>query len=150
MNEQDPCAHLRAGAWPLAIRLVLDDHLGPTDYLASCTGCGRTYLLEMLDWRDPLRLLRLAVLPADHAAGLIRDLERGSCDLGRAGAEIEHARSIAAVLPWLLLVDVRGPQIEAVVPAPPDRRVPGAGWRELPCDGSWVDYARSYVEMENG
>jgi len=150
MNQQQLCEHLRPGAWPLTIRLVLDDHLGPTDYLASCTECGRTYLLEMLDWRDPLRLLRLAVLDAEHAARLIHDLERGSCDAGRAGAEIEHARSTAAVLPWLLLVDIRGPGIEAVVPAPADRSVSGAGWRELACDGSWVDYAGSYVEMEKG
>lgn len=150
MNEQSVCAHLHAGTWPLTIRLVLDDHLGPTDYVASCTSCGRTYLLEMLDWRDPLRLLRLAVLAADHAARLIRDLERGSCDSGRAAAEIEHTRSSAAVLPWLLLVDIRGPRIDALVPAPNDRRVPNASWRELTCDGSWVDYARSYVEMENG
>jgi hypothetical protein len=150
MNEQNVCTHLRSGTWPLTIRLVLDDHLGPTDYVASCTICGRTYLLEMLDWRDPARLLRLAVLPADHAARLIRDLERGSCDAGRAGAEIEHARSTATVLPWLLLVDIRGPRIEALVPTPHGRRVPGAPWRELACDGAWMDYARSYVDMEKG
>jgi len=150
IEQQALCEHLRPGTWPLSIRLVLDDHLGPTDFLADCAECGRTWLLEMLDWRDPLRLLRLAALPADHAARLIRDLERGSCDPARATAELQYVRSSAAPLPWLLLMDVGGPRIEALVPVPDDRRVPGAAWRELPCDGSWVDYARSYVEMEKG
>jgi hypothetical protein len=143
------CPHLRSGTWPLRWTLVLDDQLGPADGLASCRECGAAYLLEMLDWRGSERLLRLAVLRADVADRLLHDLERGSCDAGRAAAELSHVRSLARTVPWLLLVDTSGPRIVALVPAPADRTVPTAGWRELPCDGAWIDYARSYVEMVN-
>lgn len=141
------CEHLRPGSWPLHTELVLDDHLGFTDALLSCRHCGRVYLLEMLDWRHRQRVMRVSVIDPDQAAQLIRDLTRGSCDVARAGAELHHARNRAAFLPWLLLVDTRGPRLAGLAQLPPDTRLPGASWRELPCDGHWVDYARSNTEM---
>ncbi len=142
MTTTGPCEHLRRGPWPLHADLVLDEHLGITDALMSCRDCGRAYLVEMLDWRGSERVMRIAVLEPTQAAGVIRDITRGSCDPDRASAEMEHARSRAERLPWLLRLDTAGPSLLGVAPVPRDRRVPGASWRSLPCDGSWVDYAR--------
>jgi hypothetical protein len=69
-EQPDPalCDHIRTGAWPLRPELVLDDHLGATDAVVSCRECGRPYLMEMLDWRGHLRVMRMSVLDATQAA----------------------------------------------------------------------------------
>lgn len=139
MTATDLCEHVRAGQWPFQAELVLDEHLGITDALMRCRDCGRFYLLEMLDWRDRHRVMRVAPMDGAAAQRLIRDLTRGSCDVNRAGAEVQHVRTATPFSRVLLLVDMAGPVIEAARPAPEGRRIPGAGWRELPCDGSWVD-----------
>lgn len=149
-ESEEICAHLRPGTWPFQVCLVLDEQLGFTDAVVSCGECGRAYLLEMLDWRGNHRLMRLAVPGEDQAAGVIRDLERGSCDENRAQAELHHLRNLAPFARTLLLMDASGPAIEALVPLDDDVRLPGGSWRELPCDGSWVDYARSKTRMVNG
>jgi hypothetical protein len=142
-DSSELCQHVCRGQWPFQVDLVIDEHLGPTDALMTCRHCGRAYLLEMLDWRGPLRVLRVALLDPSDAARLIRDLTRGSCDIARAGAQVHHLRSLAPFSRWLLLIDSRGPAVEDVAAVPADTRLPGASWRELPCDGSWVDYVRS-------
>lgn len=148
------CEHVRPGTWPWHTELVLDDHLGITDALVRCRECARCYLLEMLDWDAggdiAVRLMRVRAVPAGHAEQLIHDIGRGSCDVDRAGAQVHHASTQAPVLPWLVLLDGARSTVLAVVPAPPGERLPGAGWRELPCDGGWIDYARSKTEMVNG
>ena len=147
------CEHIGAGGYPFRVDLVMDDHLGLTDGLVSCRHCQRPYLLEMLDWADNDRLYRISPLGDDHAQRLIRDLQRGSCDVQRAGAEVQHLKTASAFAPYLLLVDMGGPRIERVVPLPPEAALPGASlpsasWRELPCDGTWVNYARSSTASE--
>ena len=71
-----------------------------------------------------------------------------SCDVARAAAEIHHLRTSSRFAPFVLLLDLSAPRIEAL--APVREKLPGAPWRELPCDGRWVDYARSNSEMRNG
>jgi len=142
-DAPDLCEHVLPGAWPFQVELVLDEHLGPADVLMRCRACGRFYLLEMLDLQGPARVMRVAVLETADAESLIRDLARGSCDVNRAGAEVQHLRTRAPLLPRLILVDTGGPTVTAVVDVPADVRVPGRSWRELPCDGSWVDYVQS-------
>jgi hypothetical protein len=144
------CDHVKPGSWPFAVELTLDEHLGPTDALVTCRDCGQSYLLEMLDWRGDQRVMRVSVLDAAAAARVIRDLTRGSCDIRRAGAEIHHLQTQSVFSPWLLLIDARRGVIDGVVPLSPDTRLPGASWRELPCDGRWVDYARSKTSITNG
>ncbi len=143
------CNHIRAGSWPFHVRLVLDDHLGFTDALVACRHCGANYLLEMLDCLDNDRVMRISVPPRDHAEGVIRDVGRGSCDLSRAGQEIHHLRTGTPLCPVLLLVNWSGPSITAVVATPDQERLPAASWRDLPCDGGWVRYARSKTDMVN-
>lgn len=139
-DTMDLCRHVTPGGWPFQAELVLDEHLGITDALMRCRDCGRFYLLEMLDWRDQHRVMRTAAMDAAHAERLIRDLTRGSCDVNRAGAELQHARSVTPIGRTLLLVNLGGPVIDAVAVVPEERPIPGASWRELPCDGAWIDY----------
>ena len=73
-------------------------------------------------------------------AGLIRDLERGSCDLNRATAQAQHFTLTSQALPMVVLLDLRAGTLCSVVKLAEDVRadVPVASWRELPCDGSWI------------
>ncbi|MEZ5560075.1 MAG: hypothetical protein R3E86_16205 [Pseudomonadales bacterium] len=149
------CEHLTPGGWPFSTELVIDEQLGMTDGIVRCLRCGTHYLLEMLDWHGNERLFRVSVVAADDAVRLLHDLTRGSCDLTRAGAEVRSLQTQTSFSPWLLRVDTRGPRIGALLPAPADRRMPGASWRDLPCDGSWLGYAdaagsRSSTEIRNG
>ena len=48
----DLCQHVKVGVYPFQLQLCLDEHLGMTDALVTCTECDKPYLLEMLDWRD--------------------------------------------------------------------------------------------------
>ncbi|MFU8814206.1 MAG: hypothetical protein ACNA7W_02600 [Pseudomonadales bacterium] len=149
-NPSDLCAHVRAGAWPFQTTLTLDEHLGVTDALVSCRHCGQPYLIEMLDWQGDQRLMRVSVLDPALAAGVVRNLTRGSCDLRRAGAEVHQLQTHSTFSPWLLLIRASAPRIDAVVPVEAGARLPGGSWRELPCDGSWVGYARSKTSITNG
>ena len=158
-ENSDLCEHIAAGDYPFRVELVMDDHLGLTDGVVSCRHCQRAYLLEMLDWADAHRVFRISALGDDQSRRLIRDLTRGSCDVQRAGAEVQHMKTATSFAPWLLLVDTGVAQIRRVVPLTPGARLPGQSWRELACDGSWVEYARMYqadesdrssTEIENG
>ena len=132
------CSHLTAGPYPFETVLVLDDHMGPTDWLVRCRDCGTTYLLEMLDWLGPRRLYRLRRPAAAAVAGLIRDLERGSCDLNRASAEAQHFSLSSRKLNTLMLLDLSVGAILSLIDVEEGTPVPGASWRDLPCDGCWI------------
>ncbi len=127
--------------------LPIDEHMGFTDALVRCTGCGAVYLLELLDQVGHYRALRISRVRQQHADALTHSLSRGSCDLNRAGDEIHHLRTSTQLAPWLLLVDWRQPVLQAVVEAPPDRALPTISWRELPGDGWWVRYALSKTDI---
>ncbi len=138
-TDNEPlCPHMTAGPLPFDAVLVLDDHLGPTDWLVRCRSCGSAYLLEMLDWDGQRRLYRLRLPAADAVAGLLRDLERGSCDLNRARAQAQHFSLSSRALPVLALLDLSAGALLGIVPSPEGRQLPGTSWRELPCDGSWI------------
>jgi hypothetical protein len=145
----EPCAHLEAGAWPVRLELVLDEAMGFTDALVRCRVCERPYLLEMLDEDAGTRLMRVAAVDSDLAEGTLHDLSRGSCDVARAGAQVHQLQTASVFSRVLLWIDPKVPVILALVPVPGGRQLPAAGWRSLPCDGSWIDYARSYTSTSN-
>jgi hypothetical protein len=117
---------------------VLDDHLGPTDWLVRCRNCKATYLLEMLDFAKALRLYRVRLVDPDAGRGLMRDLDRGSCDLSRAGEQARHLSLSSTRLPGLVLLDLHGNVLLRIVETDVDVAVPGDSWRELACDGRWI------------
>ena len=133
------CAHMTPGPYPFESVLVLDDHLGPTDWLVRCAACGAPCLLEMLDWSGSRRLYRTRLPDPAAVAGLMRDLERGSCDIRRAGEQARHFSLTSRPLHQLILLDVAARSLLRVLTADPARPIPGAGWRELECDGAWID-----------
>lgn len=150
----DLCQHVKVGAYPFRLQLCLDEHLGLTDGLVTCRDCNKAYLLEMLDWRGDERLFRVSLPDAEGATQLVRDLTRGSCDISRAFAEIHHMQTSIPASRYLIIIDqnfsLSGPTIVGIAPKPADRPLPTTSWRELDCNGQWLDYARSYVEMLNG
>ncbi len=150
----DLCQHVKVGAYPFELQLSLDEHLGMTDALVTCAECDRPYLLELLDWRGDERLFRISLPDADRVTQLVHDLSRGSCDISRAGAEVHHLQTTTPACEYLLIVNEHfspiGPTIVGIAAKPDDRPLPAASWRELDCDGQWLDYARSNTEMLNG
>ena len=136
-----PCKHLAPGEWPFRIDLVLDAELSFTDALAHCTSCGATYVLELLDRRADQTLFRVSMPGQSASAGLLHSLSRGSCDLNRAGAEVQNLKSLQPYLPTLLLLDQQKPEIVDLVGAG-DTRLPATPTRHLPCDGTWFERLR--------
>jgi len=136
--ESPLCEHVEPGGWPFTVELVLDEQIGFTDALVTCRTCGAAYLLEMLDWRGRQRLMRVSTVESERTARLLHNLGRGSCDVRRAGAEVEALKSSSTFSPWLLLMDATATHLEALLPVPETLALPSASWRELPCDGGWL------------
>jgi hypothetical protein len=133
------CSHVTRGQNPFETVLVLDDQLGPTEFLGRCRRCGKLYLLEMFDWHDSLRAFRLSVPAPGSTEALLRDLERGSCDLSRAREEVRAFTLTSTRLEALILMDTsRQTLIETASSRDFELAVPTETWRELPCDGSWI------------
>lgn len=124
---------------PFEVRLVLDEALGPTDALITCRSCGQPYLIEQIDYRGFERLMRVARVDPGQVEPLLADLARGSCDLSRAGAQVQHLAVGAVPLPWALAIDVRDFRITRQLRLPEGLRLPQDSWRSLPCDGRWFD-----------
>jgi len=133
------CEHFKPGSHPYEVLLVLDDHLGPTEALVRCRACAQSYLIELLDWLGSERLFRVAEPDAAATRTLLRDLERGSCDLARAGEEVRHFSLISERLPVLLLLDTDENVIRRRIDVVDADAIPAASWRELPCDGEWIE-----------
>ena len=137
------CEHFLPGPLPYDNVLVLDDHLGPTEALIRCSSCRRAYLLELLDWEGAKRLFRIAAPDEEATRLLLKDLDRGSCDLRRAGEEVRQFSLTSERLPHLLLVDVNDHALERTVHLENTAEVPTTGWRALPCDGAWIERVQS-------
>lgn len=136
------CEHIAPGPVPYRVTLVLDDHLGPTDALAQCARCEQAYLLELLDWQGDRRLFRVAAPDEAATALLLRDLRRGSCDINRAGEEVRQFTLASERLPVLWLVNTSARVLEDVIDTRDLGELPTGGWRELPCDGRWIERAQ--------
>lgn len=133
------CTHVVPGPCPWETELVIDDQLGPTECLVGCRTCGRGYLLEMLDWRGSQRLFRVRAPSPGAIALLTRDLDRGSCDLDRAREEVRHVSLSSDRVPTLLLYDTATASLVERIALENPADVPWAGWRDLPCDGTWIE-----------
>ena len=133
------CSHVTRGQIPFDTVLVLDDQLGPTEYLGRCRCCRTLYLLEMFDWQGSLRAFRLSAPSTESTEALLRDLERGSCDLNRAREEVRAFTLTSTRLDQLILMDTSAQTItETASSTDFEVAVPTATWRDLPCDGAWI------------
>jgi hypothetical protein len=136
-DPMTPCDHLKAGCWPLQIEYVFNSLITFADALVSCRHCQRQYLLELLDVRAHERLFRMSTADPALAAGLLHNLNRGSCDLTRANAEFAHFKNQCDQLDTLLWVDGKGPAISGLVPV--NSPLPQDSWQTLTCDGAWFE-----------
>jgi len=118
------CPHsaaLRAGdaAPPIAHALLWQD--GAVDAVVRCARCGEHALLRLLDWAPPgftLRVYSLAALRAADSALFLRNLERGSCQVGRASAELDALVAAAGPSERLIALDVARDRVVASGPLP--------------------------------
>lgn len=142
------CEHLalaRPGPLPFDLDLVLDAEGAATDAVVRCRRCGSNALLRLLDAVGPglrLRVFSLAPVAAAPVALLRRDLERGSCDLGRPARELEAFLACAGPVSRLLACDLDAGALLACAPPPAGRRVPTRNWRAglpEPGDASWFE-----------
>ena len=113
------CAHfagLAAGNAPPEIAHAFLFQDGPIDAIARCRTCGSHALLRLLDWAPPsfaLRVYSLAGLRAEDAALYLRNLERGSCQVSRASAELDALIAAAGPSTRLLALDVARERVAA-------------------------------------
>lgn len=118
------CAHLSAlapGDAPPEIAHAFLFQDGPIDAVARCHDCGAQALLRLLDWAPPryaLRIYALAALRADDSALFLRNLERGSCQVARAGAELAALIAAAGPNERLVALDLARERVAAAAALP--------------------------------
>src|SRR5262245_22381649 len=126
------CEHFKPGAserpFEIAHAWVWQD--GPVDAIARCRTCGAHTLLRLVDWSPPQGRVRVYVAAAvdpDAVALYLRDVARGSCDIRRAGAELD-ALWASAGPNELLAYDVSSERLIARGGAPVGRAVSSLDW----------------------
>jgi len=134
MPHLSPCEHLQHGR--LEICRVLDEWLGVAEAIASCSVCGRDYLLELLDIDGSRRAWRLTPLDPVAAKQLVHDLNSGSCDANRAAAEVYAVKAAQPPSP-VVVVSEDGALVGLRRVDTADAQ-PGTHWRELALDGRWL------------
>jgi hypothetical protein len=89
---------------------------GPIDAIARCRACGSHALLRLLDWAPPgftLRVYALAALRAHDSALFLRNLERGSCQVSRADAELSALIAAGGANERLVAIDLARDRVAA-------------------------------------
>ena len=129
------CAHLAAlepgpAPFTLAPEEILDWRDGPVEAVVRCRTCGSCAWLELLD-RDPRRPLGVFALAALRAADVelyLRDRARGSCDVGRARAELEALAASAGPFERVLALEAAELRVVAAAALAPGVAVPAGAW----------------------
>ena len=134
MTTPSPCPHLQGGR--LETLLLLDAWLGIAEAVTRCPLCGQCSLLELLDIDGNRRAWRLTPLDTGQAAGLVRDVNRGSCDVHRAGNQL-HALRASHALPAQVVISEDG-SLTGLRLGHGAGPLPSTSWRELPLDGQWL------------
>jgi hypothetical protein len=115
------CAHLAAAVPGAAPFTLAPDEIvawwdGPVEAVVRCRSCGACGWLQLVD-RDPqqeLRMFALAALRTDDVALYFRDRARGSCDVGRARAELEALAASAGPFERLVTLNEEASELVAV------------------------------------
>jgi len=134
------CPHIRIGVAPFKTLYVLEEHLGLARGLVQCHACAATYLLELIDLVGNTRAYRVAEVDSAHAQATVRTLSRGSCDINRAEGEVQHLESRSSLLP--VVVAMEGGLVTGLRQLNDLGELPLSQWRDLPCDGQWLAFAR--------
>ncbi len=145
MSTAKTCPHLPLHP-DLEVLLVTDATVTLADAFVQCHTCGQHYLIELIDIKGPANAYRIFALPEDAVAPTLRSLNRGSCDINRANAELAHISQVAEVLPGVLIRDESDSAqgLWRYVADTKNVHVPTAHWRNLPCDGQII----THLEIE--
>lgn len=141
------CPHLAAAVpGPAPFTLAPDEIVewwdGPVEAVVRCRSCGACGWLRLVD-RDPqreLRIFALAALRIDDVALYFHNRARGSCDVGRARAELEALAASAGPFERLVALNPETSELVAVAAHPPGLSVAGGPWTERipqPGDSRW-------------
>ena len=117
----------------LVVDLVIDHQVQPTLFLASTEA--HKYKFELLDIHAAIWLYRAYLVPGELYTQTLVSLNKGSCDLNRAGAELHHLDSQSSLLDWLLVA--KQGAFSDVVSVDP-RQVPKTPWSQLDLNGDLV------------
>ena len=121
-SDRALCPHL-AGAAPglapftLAPEEIVEWRDGPVEAVVRCRACGACGWLQLVD-RDPQRTFALAALRSDDVALYFHDRARGSCDVGRGGAELEALAASAGPFERLVTLNAEMSELVAVAAHP--------------------------------
>jgi hypothetical protein len=129
------CAHLRSDSLAslrCEPRDVIDWDDGPVLAAARCPACGGAALLELLDWSRSRRVRVFALAAIDPAAVALfqKNCGRGSCDLARAGRELEALLFSAGPVERLVALDADTGEVVASAPREPGVPLPSGPFRE--------------------
>lgn len=83
---------------------------GVIDAIVKCEDCGAHALMRMTDWAPPdftLRTYALSALRPEDSALYLRNVERGSCQVSRASAELAALVAAAGPVQQIFAVDTR-------------------------------------------
>lgn len=144
MSQGTPCSHLTSQP-DLEVLFVTDTYLSIAQAFTRCTACLQHYQIELVDLTTSIRAFRISTLPSQVVAATVQSLQKGSCDVDRAGAELSFVSQSAELLPGVMLRQehsedagdnktVRWLYTELA----PGMQVPRADWRSLACDGSFI------------
>jgi hypothetical protein len=127
---------------PLASADVLEWSDGPVTAIARCRRCDGLGLVELLDWDGDhrVRIFGLAAFAPGPLAVYERNVQRGSCDPGRAAREAEALLASAGPVERLVALDVATGLVLATAERSRDVVLPRGAWQErLPASGdaSW-------------
>jgi ribosomal protein S18 acetylase RimI-like enzyme len=118
---------------------------GVVDAVVKCDVCDAHALMRMTDWAPPdftLRTYALSALRQEDVALYLRNLERGSCQLSRASAELAALVAAAGPVQQIFAVDTRRERILAAGRPPSElAREPGPFPDRLPRgeDAIWFE-----------
>jgi hypothetical protein len=141
------CAHLQEPVPPLRIEpdeILLYDE-GPVEGIVRCRRCAAPGWIELIDQGHDraIRVFALAGLRAADVAVYLRNIQKGSCDLARRGAEAEALAASAGPFERLVAWSVPEARPLAAATLPEAPALPGGAWRErlraAAMDDTWFE-----------
>ena len=120
------CPHFAAalpGRAPFALAPgeIVEWQDGPVEAVVRCRACGACGWMQLVgrDSQQELRIFALAALRIDDVALYFRNHARGSCDVGRARAELEALAASAGPFELLVALNPDTTELGAVAAYPP-------------------------------
>jgi hypothetical protein len=126
-SDRALCPHLAAALpgrapFTLAPGEIVAWQDGPLEAVVRCRSCDACGWLQLVDrnLQQELRSFALAALRIDDVALYFHNRARGSCDVGRARAELEALAASAGPFELLVALNLDATELVAVAAYPPE------------------------------